>query len=110
MGYSFYTPILIYGFDENYEKILDNNWLQDNYKYVACYSGDINKSYNINNVIGIVASINEDGIALYNKEELSELLHVKEAFEKYHNKEVKLRYIPAIYGDYQEECTYRLDN
>jgi hypothetical protein len=110
MGYSYYTPILIYGFDEEYGQSLDNNWLQENYNNIYCYAGDINKNYNINNVIGISASINEDGIASYNKDELPELLRVKEAYEKYHNKEVKLRFILAMSGDYQEESTYTLDD
>jgi hypothetical protein len=110
MGFSYYTPVLVYGFIDECFKILDNTWVQENYTYVACYAGGIDENYNMSNIIAISAKINEDGVASYNKEGLSELLHLKEAFEKYHNKKVTLGFHLAIWGDYDERKTYTLDN
>lgn len=112
MGYSFYSPVMMFGFYEDYDTgmFLDSNWVYERYKDVYCYAGEINKGYNIGNVVGIVVKVSADGKLSYDEEDYKNLLRLKEDYEKYHDKKVGLQYHMAISGDYQNEATYTFDD
>jgi hypothetical protein len=109
MGYSFYSPLIMYGFEEEeeeYGRVLDNEWLHKTYGQVYSYAGDIC------NIVGIICKLDPyTGAIKFSKEDHEALLRVKADYEKYHNTKVDIKYISAICGDYQnEEGTYTLAN
>jgi hypothetical protein len=115
MGYSYYSPLIMFGFIEDYNDrngvFLESSWVYENYKDVYCYATEINKNFNIGNGVGIVCKLSaEDGKVKYEDGDFQSLMKFKEAYEKYHNTKVALEYFTAISGDYENEGTYTLED
>lgn len=112
MGYSYYSPVMVYGFEDKHKdyNVLSRDYLSSNYVNVYSYAGEINKNYNIYPIIGITCSVTEEGNLLYLESDYDELKELIEKYQKYHNVTVTLGYFSAIRGDYEDEYTYDLDD
>jgi hypothetical protein len=105
MGYGYFCPLMVYGFVEEIKdnKILSSEYLEINTNHrVRSYAGKINRNVFIFKIIGIEAKIEKDKL-IYDEKDFIELLNFKERYEKYHKKEVILKYYPVIKGDYEND-------
>ncbi len=104
MGYSYYCPLVAFGFREiAHRKILsyDGN-------YVQVYATEVNKGYICRAFIGIRCRLDSDGKLVYQPGHYDELLKVVEKYKAYHNitDDIKLGYAPVLSGDLETEDSY----
>jgi hypothetical protein len=106
--HSCYTPTILYGFYDLCEEAgLSKEFLSEVYPSICRYPSDIIRNYGTDFVIGIDASISEEGIAHYDSEDAyKQLIKLKDKYDEYHKTAVQLKYISVIYGDYEEQNLY----
>lgn len=102
MTYSYYTPIILYGFQEELDQHLDPIYIQEKYgSDIYTAASEINRGFSCGNIIGIKANISPtNGNASYDEEAYNSLIKIKTDYEKHHGTTVILCYLNAIQGDY----------